>query len=152
MATPSPATVARETPSRNVIVVARDDLEPSVRRDAVVDGAHVEAGLVGRRRAHPLGLRRVDLDLHEVLDEVGRELIKKNKAEASDHITISEVHVETKKEDDAEEEFIALPTDYNARAIALQTCTNMIVLKKCLEDTRKTVSLAAQKQIDKLNS
>ena len=88
----------------------------------------------------------------EVLNEMGLHLINKKIAESSDHVTISEVHVESKKEDDAEEEFIALPTDYNARAIALQTCTNMIVLNKCLEDTRKTVSLAAQKQIDKLNS
>ena len=88
----------------------------------------------------------------EVLDEVGRELIKKKKAEASDHTTISELHVETKKEDDAEEEFIALPTAHNERAIALQTCTNMIVLEKCLEDTRKTVSLAAEKRIAQLQS
>lgn len=88
----------------------------------------------------------------EVLNEVGRDLIKKKKAEASDHITISEVHVETKKEDDEEEEFMALPTDYITRAIALQTCDNMIVLEKCLEDTRKTVSLAAEKRIAQLNS
>ena len=88
----------------------------------------------------------------EVLNELGRDLIKKKKAEASDHTTLSEIHVETKKEDDAEEEFIALPTDYNARAIALQTCNNLIVLEKCLEDTRKTVNLAAAKRIEQLKS
>ncbi len=88
----------------------------------------------------------------EVLNEVAKVLIQKGKAEASDHTTISELHVESKKEDDAEEEFIALPTDFNARAIALQTCDNMIVLEKCLEDTRKTVSLAAEKRIEQLNS
>lgn len=88
----------------------------------------------------------------EVLDEVGRDLIGKGKAEASDHVTVSEIHIESKIEDEAEEEFIALPTDYNARAIALQTCSNMIVLEKCLEDTRKTVSLAAEKRIKQLKS
>ena len=88
----------------------------------------------------------------EVLDEVGRDLIKKKKAETSDHVTLTEMHVESRIEDEAEEEFIALPTDYNARAIALQTCSNMLVLEKCLEDTRKTVSLAAEKRIAKLKS
>ena len=88
----------------------------------------------------------------EVLDEVGRDLIKKKKAEASGHVTLTEIHVESQIEDAAEEEFIALPTDYNARAIALQTCNNLIVLKKCLEDTRKTVSLAAEKRIAQLES
>ena len=88
----------------------------------------------------------------EVRNSLGLDLIKRKKAEASDHVTLTEVHVESRKEDEAEEEFIALPTDYNARAIALQTCDNMIVLEKCLEDTRKTVSLAAAKRIEQLNS
>lgn len=88
----------------------------------------------------------------EVLNEVGLVLIREKKAEASEHVTVSEQHVESKQEDEAEEEYIALPNDHNERAIALQTCNNMIVLEKCLEDSRKTVSLAAKKRIEQLSS
>jgi len=104
-------------------------------------------------KSHKFGTKTFKKETElEVLNEVGKVLIREKKAVASDHVTLTETHVESKIEDEAEEEFMALPTDYNARAIALQTCTNEIVLKKCLEDTRITVSLAAQKQLDKLSS
>ena len=88
----------------------------------------------------------------EVTTKKGAELIASKRAETSDHITLRETHVESKIEDEAEEEFIALPTGFRERAIALETCSNMIVLTKSLEDTRETVKLAAEKRIKQLES
>jgi len=82
----------------------------------------------------------------------GKSLVKAKIAEEAEFATLKELHVESKVEDEAEEEYIALPLEAKARIIAIKLCTNPIVLKKCLDDERETVKLAAENRIEKLNS
>ena len=82
----------------------------------------------------------------------GKRLVKSKHAEECEFATLSELHVESKQEDEAEEEYMNLPNGVKERAVELKSCNNEIVLKKCLEDTRETVSLAAQTRLDQLKS